>query len=125
MNRMPTTKTGTRTSSILRSLLHARLERFELGIDLLAGLQLGHFLFQRLGRGTQAGGLGATLGEVDVALENVEAREGVLRAAGRIDLAQLEAVVGAFQPGRDRALAVARLAQLLLQLGDVFLGPAQ
>src|SRR4051812_36122494 len=115
MKRMPRT-TGTMmmpSSMVSGPLVHAGLERLELGIDLLGRTQLGDLFLEGLGFAAQAGRIGASFGEVDPAFEHVEAREGVahLRAIGHF--AETRAVVGALQPSDDRVLADARLAQLV------------
>ena len=69
--------------------------------------------------------VGLALGEVGMALEHVEAREGVVDLGAGIKLAKPGAVLGALHPGHDRVLAGAGLAQLVLKLGDVGLGRAQ
>src|SRR3546814_3974279 len=60
-------------------------------------------------------------GLVDAALEDFEAREGVFDAVAVGHLAQLVAVLGAFEAIDDARLARAGFAQLFLQLGDVAL----
>src|SRR5436305_15243757 len=120
MNRAMMAKKG--PASILSSLLagaEASLQRFELGLDLLLGAELGNLFLERLGRGAEGERVGAALGEVGVALQHVEAREGLVDLRSGIDLAHPHPLVGAVEPRLDRILPRTRLAQLALQLGDV------
>ena len=103
----------------------APLHRLELGIDPLGDLQLGDLFLERALRRGEQQRLGLPFGMVGLALEQVELREGVLGPAAGIDLAHAHLVLGGLEPGRDRVLAAARLAQLRLQLGDVGFERAQ
>src|SRR3546814_9681190 len=94
------------------------LQRGAFGCDLGGSMQLSDFLFERL-LVAEAEGIGTAFGLVDAALEDFEAREGVFDAVAIGHLAQLVAVLGAFEATRDARLARARFAQLLLQLGDI------
>src|SRR5579859_6732377 len=104
MKSMPTTAIGTSVSSMLSTLLvgragHPRLQRLELGIDLLGGTQLGDFILEALGRRTHASGFGAAFGEIDPALERLEAAERLVDLGAVGHFTQPGAVLGRFQPG--------------------------
>src|SRR3954465_12588458 len=101
-------------SSALLAVAEAFLERFELGFDFLLVPQFGDFLFQTPGRSAERQGVGAALGKVGMALEYVEAREGLVDLWAGIGLAHPRPLVGALQPRLDRILAGARLAQFAL-----------
>src|SRR5687767_4073388 len=85
------------TSSIGSALLlgDAGLQSFELGIHLLGIAKLGNLLLQRLGRSAERQRVGAALGMVGMALEHVEAREGLVDLRAGIHFAQAGALVGA------------------------------
>ena len=63
--------------------------------------------------------VGAPFREVGAALEHLELREGILGPVAVQQLAGAAAGDRALEPGGDRILPSARLAQLPLQLGDV------
>src|SRR3954447_12258859 len=100
MKSMPTTTIGMMISGpcigsalLLRgfaaigALGQRRLERLQLGIDLVGVAQLRNLLLARLRRSAEAQRVGMALGEIGVALEHVEAREGVVDLRPRIKLA--------------------------------------
>src|SRR6476661_2183331 len=128
MNSIATMTIGMRASPSISALLagvEAGLQRFELGLDLLLVAKLGNLFLEALRRRAERERVGAALGEIGMALEHVEAREGLVDLGAGIDFAHAGALVGALHPGLDRVLAGARLAKLALQLGDVGLRRAK
>src|ERR1051325_10070954 len=98
MKSIPTTRIGIRicgpsigSAFLLRgfaaigALGEARLQGLELGIDLVGVAKLGNLLLEALGRGAEAERVGMALGEVGMAFERVEAREGVVDLGPRIE----------------------------------------
>src|SRR4051812_7900151 len=102
MKSMPTMTMGRSTSSMPSALLrYARLERFEFGIDLVRRTELGDLFLERLRRFAEARRIGASLGEIDPALQHIEAREGVGDLVAIVHLAQLGAIGRAFHAGDE------------------------
>src|SRR3954452_25227867 len=73
-----------------------RLQRLQLGIDLVGVAKLRNLFLERLGGGAEAQRVGVALGEVGMALEHVEARKGVVDLRPRIELAKAAAILRAF-----------------------------
>ena len=95
------------------------LQGLELGVDLLGVAKLGDLLVERPGRSAEHQRVGAALGMIHLALELVEAGEGLVDPGAGGHLAEPGALVGAFEPALGRALPQPGLAQLALELGDV------
>src|SRR5215212_3524781 len=100
MNSIPTMRTGMITFSMASALLlaaEARLQSFQLRVDLLGVAQLGDLLVESLGRSAERERVGPALGEIRMPLEHVEAREGLVDLGPRIHFAQASALIGTFE----------------------------